>query len=90
MWYATSHPRPGPTAGGAEEELIVDERARLTPAEMVELRLASLLDGHGLVLSQKTATRRSSRDHGQEVRTALGGPNPAPVPTPAAGEKQGT
>ena len=90
MWCATSHPRPGPTAGGEEEELIVDERTRLTPAQMVELKLASFLDGRGLVLSQKTATRRSSRDHGQEVRTPPGGPNPARGPTLSAGEKQGT
>jgi hypothetical protein len=90
MWCATSHPRPGPTARGEEEELIVDERARLTPAKMVELKLDSLLDGHGLVLSQKAATRRSSRDYGQEVSTPPGGPNPAREPTLSAGEQQGT
>ena len=52
-------PPPPPVA--AEETLVADSRAGLTPAEMVERKLASLLESVPLPVSQLQAagTRRA-------------------------------
>jgi hypothetical protein len=40
------------TADGGEEVLVTDPRAALTPAQMVEQKLLSLLEGRPLPVSQ--------------------------------------
>jgi hypothetical protein len=40
-----------PRPGAAEESLILDARGELTPAQMVEKKLLSLLGGKGLLAS---------------------------------------
>jgi hypothetical protein len=46
----------------AEEALVVDARAGLSPAQMVERKLASLLGGHSLPVSHLMTSRRTSRN----------------------------
>jgi hypothetical protein len=43
--------------------LIPDPRATLTPSEIVELKLAALLNGPGQGVSQMIVCRRCSRNH---------------------------
>ncbi len=45
----------------AEEDLVTDERAGLTPAQMVERKLASLLKSQPLPVSHLITARRTSR-----------------------------
>jgi hypothetical protein len=45
---------------GTEEALVADPRAALTPAQMVERKLASLLNRQPLPVSQLTTARRTS------------------------------
>jgi hypothetical protein len=52
---------------GSDEALVVDARAKLSPAEMVERKLMELLNGRPLLLSQMRLADRS-RDRGR-VRT---------------------
>jgi hypothetical protein len=52
----------GPHGPALTDELLVaDTRAGLTPAQMVERKLASLLKRHSLPLSQMMTARRTSR-----------------------------
>jgi hypothetical protein len=51
--------RPAPAS--AEEDLVADARAGVTPAEMVERKLASLLKSQPLPVSQLKTARRTSR-----------------------------
>jgi hypothetical protein len=52
---------PGPTAEVPEESLIADARAGLTPAQMVERKLVSLLRTNPLLVSQVMAGSRTFR-----------------------------
>jgi hypothetical protein len=52
---------PGLTADMAEESLIADSRAGLTPAQMVERKLLSLLKTHPLPVSQVMNGSRTFR-----------------------------
>ena len=47
--------------GPSEEALVADARAGLTPAQMVEHKVASLLKSQPLPVSHMMTTRRSSR-----------------------------
>ncbi len=47
----------------AEEALVADPRAGLTPAQMVEHKLASLLKSQPLPVSHMMTARRTSRSH---------------------------
>ncbi len=49
---------PGPAEEMAEESLIADARAGLTPAQMVEHKLAALLKSNPLPMSQVMAGSR--------------------------------
>jgi hypothetical protein len=53
------HHAPAPM----EEALVADPRAALTPAEMVEHKLASLLKSQPLPVSHLMTARRTSRSH---------------------------
>jgi hypothetical protein len=57
-------PRASPQDQGETEELIPDPRGALTPAEMVEHKLAALLRRCGQGVSDMLICRRSSRDPG--------------------------
>jgi hypothetical protein len=61
--------RPGPqqySSGQAEEVLVADARAHLTPADMVDRKLQALLSNSSLAVScLRTAV---PRDHGREVQ----------------------
>jgi hypothetical protein len=52
---------PGLTAEVAEESLVADARAGLTPAQMVERKLLSLLKTNPLPVSQMMAGSRPFR-----------------------------
>ena len=58
--YAPSDPHltPGPT----DEALVADARAGLTPAEMVERKVAWLLKSQPLPVSHLMTARRTGRD----------------------------
>jgi hypothetical protein len=49
------------TPGSLEEDLVEDSRAGLTPAQMVERKLVSLLKSNPLPVSQLMAGKRSIR-----------------------------
>lgn len=51
------------THGSSEEALVADPRARLTPAQMVERKLASLLKSQPLPVSYLMTAQRTSRSH---------------------------
>jgi hypothetical protein len=55
---ATNPPRPN-----GEEVLVVDSRARLTPAQMVERKLIGLLRGGPLPVSQMLNAPRGRGPH---------------------------
>jgi hypothetical protein len=56
-------PDPAPTVRtAADEALVVDARAGLSPAQMVERKLASLLKSHSLPVSHLMTSRRTSRN----------------------------
>jgi hypothetical protein len=52
---------PLAAAPATEEALVADPRAELTPAQMVERKLASLLNARPLPVSQLRTARRTSR-----------------------------
>jgi hypothetical protein len=52
---------PGTAAETAEESLVADTRAGLTPAQMVERKLAALLEAKPLLMSHVTSGSRTFR-----------------------------
>jgi hypothetical protein len=64
MWHSSRPPGASPQAQDEAEELIPDPRGMLTPSEVVERRLAVLVNGHGQAISHMVVTRRSTRDRG--------------------------
>jgi hypothetical protein len=52
---------PQPAHALAEEALVADARAGLTPAQMVEHKLASLLKSQPLPVSHMMTAKRTSR-----------------------------
>jgi hypothetical protein len=63
-------PRASPQVRRETEELIPDPRGTLTPAEIVEHKLAARLSHCGQVISNMPVCRRSSRDYGPASRLA--------------------
>ncbi len=55
------HPAALPAHVLTEEALVADARAGLTPAQMVERKVASLLKSQPLPVSHLMTTRRTSR-----------------------------
>jgi hypothetical protein len=52
--FSTGSANPAATAGTAEEALVTDSRAGLTPAQMVERKLVSLLQSTPLPRDRQT------------------------------------
>ena len=66
----------------AEESLVADSRAGLTPSQMVERKLVSLLKSNPLPVSQISSGRRPSRDSAEPGTASGYGKVQVPVPTP--------
>jgi hypothetical protein len=64
MLHMNRPPEASRQASDETEVLVPDPRSRLTPSQIVERKLAALLDGRGLGLSFMVIWRRSSRDQG--------------------------
>jgi hypothetical protein len=58
--------RRGKASAGSDEGLIRDPRAEMTPAQMVESKLVSLLNGSPLPLSQ-VRMAQLGRDRGRDI-----------------------
>jgi hypothetical protein len=57
--------RPQPDSEPLEEALVVDGRAGISPAQLVERKLRTMLDGKSLSVSQLRTEALSSRSHGR-------------------------